>query len=503
MHAHMLSPVNFANDISSNPRYSSLAGKLNMPLLILQDKMQFELGRPGVMSGGDSRAWYAKFHKAPGFSPYDIIQVLHRDNPNEFPPFMYPLAQYNPRRFKFPSPPPFSFDLVAAVKRQMGFAQKITAMYPYDPVPDDMLRDSQQRYAKWMNLIRLNAVPNPVPALDIDLFWHTHQLEPTNYLPWCTYHVGRSINHDDTINETSLSSGLEETIAAWESAYQEDYINPGPGSGPTFQTAAPPCGPTLSFPNTNLDTNSNNSLNPTSPPNPSPPSHESTTADRIPPPGLTPAQLRLWNYDVEHQNLHEKMDYDLRQARSNVTSLNQQVNALSQPPTLSSVAGGGASSSGGGRTSGFMRRLVKAAITEISDSGPRNKLSVDLNSSKARVTSTIQFHDEMRQAWGRNRWPLLCAARGFGDATVTEGKFRRPPQGTATLDFPVYAATWYDNKQLGYYDYVTGGRRRDGKIDGGGIRMGAAMCGGRFDGGNCVARIIRPNNNPGCSGGGG
>jgi len=74
--------------------------------------------------------------------------------------------------------------------------------------------------------------------------------------------------------------------------------------------------------------------------------------------------------------------------------------------------------------------------------------------------------------------------------------------GDEDVGFPVYKAARYDTKQLGYYDYVTGGSRRDGKIEGGGENMGAGLCGGLFDRGNCVAAIVYPSNNPGCGGGG-
>lgn len=139
-------------------------------------------------------------------------------------------TSYNPRRFKFTRTAPFSLDLVQAVKRQIDFARKITTIYPHDPVPDAMLLDSEQRYAKFMNLIRLNAVRMPVPALNIDLFWHTHQLSSSNYLLWCTRHICRRINHGDAIGEGDIGTGLAETIAAWAVAYLEDYLQPFPNT---------------------------------------------------------------------------------------------------------------------------------------------------------------------------------------------------------------------------------------------------------------------------------
>ena len=65
-----------------------------------------------------------------------------------------------------------------------------------------------------MNLTRLTAVSTPVPAMDIDLFWNTHQLTSFNYLPWFTHHTGRPINHDDTTLEAQLSNGFKDTITS-------------------------------------------------------------------------------------------------------------------------------------------------------------------------------------------------------------------------------------------------------------------------------------------------
>jgi hypothetical protein len=103
--------------------------------------------------------------------------------------------------------------------------------------------------------------------------------------------------------------------------------------------------------------------------------------------------------------------------------------------------------------------------------------------------------DEREAGMWRQRWPLLVAAKGWGE-------WVRPPQGTASLDFPVYAATWYDDKALGYYNYITGGRDGGAGMEGGGIRVGGAMCAGRFDGGNCVAAVIRESSNNNGGGGG-
>ena len=451
MHTHMLNPVAFQKDIASSIRYKELAGMIDFPLIKL-DYMMRHIKEPD--QSGDVSIWYEKDPK----HSYVMMEITNRAT---FPPQMKISMLYLPTGFKMAArPPPFSFDLRDAVKRQMLFARKITAAYPYDPVPESLLLDSQQRYTKFMNLIRMNKNPAMVPALDIDLFWHTHQLSPTNYLPWCTHHVGFPINHDDTIGGSELSTSLDSTTTAWEAAYSEDYLNPSPG--PVSNTF------------------------------PAAPSRQPNTLDKVPPPNLTPAQLNLWRFDVQHQEMHERQDYLDRQSRTRLRLLNRKL--APAPPTQPEPKPSS-------KSGGFMKRLVQVAKSEL---GERSSLQTNQAASAKRIQEKISEHQIERQAWGRERWPLLVAARGWGDPRVTEGKWVRPPQGTASLDFPIYPATWYDNKELGYYDYVFGGREGGGGIEGGGVRVGGAMCAGRFDGGNCVAVVKVHSYSPaGCSGGGG
>jgi hypothetical protein len=108
-----------------------------------------------------------------------------------------------------------------------------------------------------------------------------------------------------------------------------------------------------------------------------------------------------------------------------------------------------------------------------------------------------------RQRWGRERWPLLVAAQGWGDPDCRPGKVR---EGTEDLPFPIYNATWYDNKALGCYNYINGERNGGNGEEGGGIRVGGAMCGAFFGGGNCYDDpvISTSSHKSGmCSGGGG
>jgi hypothetical protein len=129
-----------------------------------------------------------------------------------------------------------------------------------------------------------------------------------------------------------------------------------------------------------------------------------------------------------------------------------------------------------------MMRLLKAAVA---DDKPREQLQNSAAHAAREVRAIHKYHQQIRESWGRARWRLLVAERGWGDPTDTNGAYPRTLQGTQEVNFPMYAATWYDQKLLGYYDYVFGGK--GGCIYGGGARVGGGMCAGKFDGGNCVA----------------
>ncbi|MCJ1350774.1 MAG: hypothetical protein MMC33_000755 [Icmadophila ericetorum] len=140
--------------------------------------------------------------------------------------------------------PDLGFDLVAAVIRQWGFTQKITNMYNMD-TPEAMI-EASKRYHKFMMLMK---EPKPghgmqVPTLDVDLFWHTHQLFPDYYRQWCRYHVGRRINHDDTVGDGDLAKALESTSKAWKDTYGENYtkqaiVSSSKGTGNSVATINP------------------------------------------------------------------------------------------------------------------------------------------------------------------------------------------------------------------------------------------------------------------------
>lgn len=147
LHAHPLSPFHFAEDMSKPP-YNTLAGVLDLPLLKLQDKLR-HIHDPS--QDANALEWNAKY---PGRA-HSLMMDVTPPNDKSFPPKMSIPYSYMPKAFlkNFKRPPPFSINLAEAVERQIVFARKITSIYPYDPFPESLLLASQQRYAKFMNLI--------------------------------------------------------------------------------------------------------------------------------------------------------------------------------------------------------------------------------------------------------------------------------------------------------------------------------------------------------------
>ena len=107
---------------------------------------------------------------------------------------------------------------------------------------------------------------------------------------------------------------------------------------------------------------------------------EPNTADKTPPPNLTPAQRALCDFDVSHQNDHEYMDFQLRQLYVRQAHTNE---------ILAEVQLAAATSAAVSSNSGFMTRLLKAAVADDSP-GKLSKPGGLHRQPSPRITSTPQ-----------------------------------------------------------------------------------------------------------------
>lgn len=119
-------------------------------------------------------------------------------------------------------------DVVDAVKRQTSFNIEMEKLgwskhhHLLDQgVLDDVLSRSLIRYSKFMDLMA-STHTLLTPTLDIDLCWHTHQLQ-ARYYDQTFDIVGRFINHDDAIETGILKDAFDRTAALWKQRYSQPY----------------------------------------------------------------------------------------------------------------------------------------------------------------------------------------------------------------------------------------------------------------------------------------
>ena len=82
---------------------------------------------------------------------------------------------------------------------------------------------SQQSPHVVIRLFKLYPGKMLVPALDIDLVWHTSQLSATAYMDSMEARCGRFINHDDKIKKSKLAVGNDETQTLYRIRFGEEY----------------------------------------------------------------------------------------------------------------------------------------------------------------------------------------------------------------------------------------------------------------------------------------
>jgi hypothetical protein len=119
-------------------------------------------------------------------------------------------------RYQLTPWPDFSYDLVTAVELQEKFMEKIFKK------PTSKFQNSEEQYLKFMYLLK-KTTSTLVPSLEIDLFWHTHQLFGIEYHRFCLDNIGRRINHDSALDVQGVINGLFETKRAWHNVYGEVY----------------------------------------------------------------------------------------------------------------------------------------------------------------------------------------------------------------------------------------------------------------------------------------
>ncbi|KAM0561292.1 hypothetical protein ACHAPJ_003171 [Fusarium lateritium] len=119
---------------------------------------------------------------------------------------------------------PIENKLVDNVERQRVFGEKMNAhLWIRSPALSGTLGRAIERYENYLQLFKLYPGKMLVPALDIDLAWHTSQLSAAAYQASMKTRCGRFVNHDDKIGKPKLATGNDETQALYRIRFGQDY----------------------------------------------------------------------------------------------------------------------------------------------------------------------------------------------------------------------------------------------------------------------------------------
>ncbi|CAK7269799.1 hypothetical protein SEPCBS119000_003755 [Sporothrix epigloea] len=140
---------------------------------------------------------------------------------------------------------PFALDLTGAVVRQGIFIDKMHQLdWLHSPAARSTMERLVTKYQRFLGLLADHPLQMCVPTLDVDLGWHTHQLQPPAYYHtslrrtgvMSTRHAGGSdvvtsvaggkfIDHDDKVDEDKLHLAFEYTSKIYQDKYGEVYSN--------------------------------------------------------------------------------------------------------------------------------------------------------------------------------------------------------------------------------------------------------------------------------------
>ena len=117
-----------------------------------------------------------------------------------------------------------NYDIIAACGRQSAFYYNVSLPHYVDP---SFVEAAVIRYKKFLGLKKTNCDAFIVPMYDVDLVWHTHQLQHKLYKQETEVISGKMLNHDDTTTDRGANSKLTEsdgiTRKLWLDTYNEQF----------------------------------------------------------------------------------------------------------------------------------------------------------------------------------------------------------------------------------------------------------------------------------------
>ena len=117
----------------------------------------------------------------------------------------------------------FAIDLVGAVIRQGDFVEKMHNIdWLHSPALPATMTRLIFKYERFVSIME-DPTHMAVPTLDVDLAWHTHQLNPPSYMKYIVNKTRQYVDHDDKVAETALNDAFAWTSKTYEKKYGDKY----------------------------------------------------------------------------------------------------------------------------------------------------------------------------------------------------------------------------------------------------------------------------------------
>lgn len=119
---------------------------------------------------------------------------------------------------------PFALDLAGAVIRQGSFIDKMHDIdWLHSPALKGTMKRLIEKYSRFFQIMTNNKYNMAVPTLDVDLAWHTHQLNAADYYRFSIAYASKYIDHDDKVEEVALSDAFTWTSQKYADMFGEPY----------------------------------------------------------------------------------------------------------------------------------------------------------------------------------------------------------------------------------------------------------------------------------------
>ena len=118
----------------------------------------------------------------------------------------------------------FSYDILSASLRQSVFYYQVSLPHFRNL---NFLQNCIRRYTQYLQLKEKYPDQFLVPCYDMDIVWHTHQVNPEDYVKDTTKLLGHILPHDDSVNDRTeglkLCNSQQVTEGLWQKEFNENF----------------------------------------------------------------------------------------------------------------------------------------------------------------------------------------------------------------------------------------------------------------------------------------